>query len=174
VQAIDTARARPGVSPEAHDTAARLGALVRHLFLHDRGNQLRVLEESGLSLTQCKVLLELGGLGSEPEPRQVGELAELFGASLPSTSRAIDGLVRKRLITRVEDREDRRVRRVAITDKGKQLVNTLTLVRMAGLETFAAGLTAAERRRLDGAIDALMGRADIAESYEHLREVLPR
>ncbi len=50
-------------SPEAQETAARLTALMRHLFLYDRGNQLRVLEDSGLSMTQCKALLELGGLG---------------------------------------------------------------------------------------------------------------
>ena len=51
------------VSGEAQETAARLSALMRHVFLYDRGNQLRVIEESGLSMTQCKALLELGGLG---------------------------------------------------------------------------------------------------------------
>ena len=54
-------------SAEAQETAARLSALLRHVFLYDRGNQLRVIEESGLSMTQCKALLELGGLG-EREP----------------------------------------------------------------------------------------------------------
>ena len=53
----------PEVSAEAQDTAARLSALLRHLFLYDRGNQLRVIEECGLSMTQCKALLELGGPG---------------------------------------------------------------------------------------------------------------
>jgi DNA-binding MarR family transcriptional regulator len=40
-----------------------------------------VIEESGLSMTQCKVLLELGGLGQTPEAWQVGDLAEAFGVS---------------------------------------------------------------------------------------------
>ena len=57
----------PSVSAEAQETAARLSALLRHLFLYDRGNQLRVIEESGLSMTQCKALLELGGLGEAAE-----------------------------------------------------------------------------------------------------------
>ncbi len=83
------------MSAEAQDTAARLSALLRHVFLYDRGNQLRVIEESGLSLTQCKALLELGGLGEEAEPRQVGELAEAFGVSVPSMSRAVDALVKQ-------------------------------------------------------------------------------
>jgi DNA-binding MarR family transcriptional regulator len=156
---------------EAQDTAARLSALLRHVFLYDRGSQLRVIEESGLSMTQCKALLELGGIGEEAEPRQVGELAERFGVSVPSMSRAVDALVKGKLATRLEDPADRRVRRVAITAKGKKLVETLLVVRQAGLETFAESLTAAQRRKLDAAIDALMDREDIAKAYELLRGV---
>jgi DNA-binding MarR family transcriptional regulator len=165
--------ALPEVSTEAQETAARLSALLRHLFLYDRGNQLRVIEQCGLSITQCKALLELGGLGQATEPRQVSDLAETFGVSVPSMSRAVDALVKKRLATRVEDSDDRRVRRVGITAKGKQLVDTLVVVRQAGMEAFTAGLTAAQRRKLDAAIDALMDRDDIAEAFEHLKEVGP-
>jgi DNA-binding MarR family transcriptional regulator len=88
-------------------------------------------------------------------------------------SRAVDGLVKKRLATRVEDPDDRRVRRVAITERGKKLVETVVVVRQAGMETFAASLTAAQRRKLDAAIDSLMDRPDIAAAYEHLKEVGP-
>jgi DNA-binding MarR family transcriptional regulator len=163
----------PEVSPEAEETAARISALLRHLFLYDRGNLLRVIEESGLSMTQCKALLELGGLGSEVKPRQVGDLAETFGVSVPSMSRAVDALVKDGLATRVEDPDDRRARRIAITAKGKQLVETLVVVRQAGIEAFAATLSAAQRRKLDAAVDSLMDRDDIAEAYEHLKEVGP-
>src|SRR5690242_1124308 len=91
------------IDAEARDTAARICALMRHVFLYDRGNQLRVLEDTGLTMTQCKVLLELGGLGNCPSTWQVSDLAEVFGASLPAMSRAVDGLVKKELATRVED-----------------------------------------------------------------------
>jgi DNA-binding MarR family transcriptional regulator len=163
----------PEASPEAHATAARLSALLRHLFLYDRGNLLRVIEDSGLSMTQCKALLELGGLGEASEARQVGDLAETLGVSVPSMSRAVDALVRARLATRVEDSEDRRVRRIAITAKGKKLVDTVLVVRQAGMEAFAESLSAAQRRKLDAAIDSLMDREDIAEAYEVLKGVGP-
>lgn len=163
----------PEVGPEAQETAARISALLRHLFLYDRGNLIRVIEESGLTMTQSKALLELGGLGEAIEARQVSDLAEALGVSVPSMSRAVDGLVRKRLATRVEDAEDRRVRRIAITARGKKLVETLVVVRQAGMETFAASLTAAQRRKLDAAVDALMDRPDIAEAYELLKGVGP-
>lgn len=151
------------------ETAARLIALIRHLFLYDRGEQLRVIDESGLSMTQCKVLLELGGQGHAAQAWQVGDLAERFGVSLPSMSRAVDGLVRSELATRVEDPDDRRVRRVEITAKGKELVETLITVRKAGIESFAATLTAAQRRKLDAAVEALMDRDDIAATYRQLK-----
>jgi len=163
----------PEVGAGAQETAARISALLRHLFLYDRGNLIRVIEESGLTMTQSKALLELGGLGEATEARQVSDLAEALGVSVPSMSRAVDGLVRKRLATRVEDAEDRRVRRIAITAKGKKLVETLVVVRQAGMETFAASLTAAQRRKLDAAVDALMDRPDIAEAYELLKGVGP-
>ncbi len=159
------------VSAAEQETAARLSALMRHVFLYDRGNQLRVIEDSGLSMTQCKALLELGGIGEETEPRQVSELAETFGVSVPSMSRAVDALVGEDLATRVEDPNDRRVRRIAITERGEKLVDTLLVVRQAGLEAFAESLTAAQRRKLDAAIGSLMDREDIAATYDHLKGV---
>jgi DNA-binding MarR family transcriptional regulator len=155
--------------PAEQETAARLTALMRHLFLYDRGNQLRVIEGCGLSMTQCKALLELGGLGQTAETWQVGDLAERFGVSVPSMSRAVDALVKAELATRVEDPDDRRVRQVRITGKGKELVDTLVTIRQTGMQAFAASLSAAQRRKLDAAVDALMDREDIAQTYEHLK-----
>jgi len=156
-------------SPAEKDTAARMAALMHHMFLYDRGNQLRVIEETGLSMTQCKVLLELGGLGRTAEAWQLSDLAELFSVSVPSMSRAIDALVKAKLATRVEDPNDRRVRRVKITAKGKTLVAALVTVRLTGIESFVATLSAAQRRKLDAAIEALLDREDIAQTYEHLK-----
>src|SRR4051794_19533513 len=156
-------------SPAEKDTAARIAALMHHMFLYDRGNQLRVIEETGLSMTQCKVLLELGGLGHAVQAWQVGDLAELFGVSVPSMSRAVDALVKARLASRVEDPDDRRVRQVKITAKGKNLVATLVTVRLTGIESFVATLSAAQRRKLDAAVEGLLDREDLAQTYEHLK-----
>ncbi len=170
IERADGSDASAEVGAEARDTAARICALMRHVFLYDRGNQLRVLEDSGLTTTQCKALLELGGLGNCPSTWQVTDLAEMLGSSLPAMSRAIDGLVKKNLATRVEDPTDRRVRVVRITEDGKRLVDTVTTVKRNGLEAFASSLTATQRRKLDAAVESLMDRDDIATTYEHLKE----
>ena len=168
VKAIAEATRRETSAAEK-DTAARVIALMHHMFLYDRGNQLKVIEETGLSMTQCKVLLELGGLGHAAAAWQVSDLAELFGVSVPSMSRAVDALVKAKLATRVEDPDDRRVRRVKITAKGKNLVATLVTVRLTGIESFVATLSAAQRRKLDAAVEALMDREGLARTYEHLK-----
>jgi DNA-binding MarR family transcriptional regulator len=170
IERTDEVGASAEVPAEARDTAARICALMRHVFLYDRGNQLRVVEDSGLTTTQCKALLELGGLGDCPPTWQVSDLATLLGSSLPATSRAVDGLVKKNLATRVEGSTDRRVRVVRITDDGKRLVEKLTTVKRNGLEAFASTLTAGQRRKLDAAVESLMDREDIATTYEHLKE----
>ena len=154
-------------TPEIRATAARIAAFFSHVFLFDQGQQLRTIEESGLTMAQCKTLLALAGPGESAEPRQINEIAERLGLSLPSISRAVDGMVRKRLITRVEDPHDRRVRRIAIAAKGEKLVAELVSMRLAGLEAFASTLSPAQRRKLDAAIDSL-DREEIATTYQEL------
>ena len=152
-------------APEVRATAARIAALFSHVFRFDQGHQLRTIEESGLSMAQCKTLLALAGPGQSAEPRQITEIADGLGLSLPSVSRAVDGMVRSKLITRVEDPNDRRVRLIAIAPKGEKLVEELVTMRLAGLEAFTSTLTAAQRRKLDAAIDGLDSET-IASAYD--------
>lgn len=147
---------------------------MRYLLQFDRGETLRALEQSGLTLTQCKTLLLLAGGHQEPEPAAVNGLADSLGVSLSSISRAVDGLVQKRLVTRAEDERDRRVRRVAITAKGQRLADGLLAARIAGLEDFVGTLTVTQRRKLDSAVGALLDRDEIAEVYERAKEMPSR
>jgi DNA-binding MarR family transcriptional regulator len=159
-----------GTEAALRSTATQLGAVMSNVFLHDRGEQLQAIEESGLTMSQCKALLTLAGPGVSTEPRHIGEIAERLGLSLPAMSRAVDGLVRKRLITRVEDEQDRRVRRIAITAKGERLVSQLVSMRVASLESFISSLSATQRRKLDAALEALLESEEIAATYRELRE----
>ncbi len=99
------------------------------------------------------------------------ELAEQIGLSMPAMSRAVDGLVKSGYVTRVEDPDDRRVRRIAITEAGEELVDRMLSARLAGMREFAATLSAAQRRKLDAAVDPLMDREDIARTYRKLKEL---
>jgi DNA-binding MarR family transcriptional regulator len=105
------------------------------------------------------------------EPYAGRDIAARLQISLASVSRAVDGLVRSRLVSRVEDAEDRRVRRLSITDKGRRLAGEIVAARLADMEAFAASLTPAQRRKLDGALEAVLDNEEIRAVARELEEL---
>jgi DNA-binding MarR family transcriptional regulator len=141
----------------------KLGAIVVRC-MGPRGNEVfRVIDESGLTFAQMKVLVELEV--PDEDARTVTALSEELGISVASASRAADGLVRKKLATRVEDRNDRRIKRLALTLRGHRLADRIISARLATLEDFAGSLGPDERQKLESALDALLERPEIAEIY---------
>jgi len=130
----------------------------------DGGAVMRAIDETGLGLVQFKTLVSLAG-NPDREQAPVKQVAEQLGVSVPSASRSVEELVKRGLVSRTEDPEDRRVRRVALTPAGQELADEVMAARVAGLEQFAATLTAAERRKLEAAVDVMLKRDEIAEVY---------
>lgn len=160
-------------SAEVRETALRVGTLFRHLMSYgDGGQSLREIDEHGLSFVQFKAMMELSASGADAPYLQ--ELAESLGASMPSLSRAVDGLVRKGLVTRSEDPDDCRRRRVALTGSGREITDRFFHSRAAGVIQFASGLTAEQRQGLDAAIGSLLDREDIAPIYEKFEGVITK
>jgi DNA-binding MarR family transcriptional regulator len=145
------------------ELALKLGTLIMRCMGAGGSDVLRVIDESGLTFAQMKVLVELQA--ADDETSTVTALSEDIGISVPSASRAADGLVRKKLATRVEDPDDRRVRRLALSSKGQRLADRIISARLASLEEFTSSLEADERRKLESALDALIERPEIAEIY---------
>ena len=156
--------------PEAREIAHRFGA-VMYGTASTAGEFFRTLEESGLTLTQVKVLTALAS-GAHGEPRAAKDIVGRTGTSLPTVSRAVDALVRGGLVRRAADTEDRRVRNLVLTEKGQRLVRQLLAARMDGLEAFVADLTQAQRRKLSVALDSLLEREEITTAYRELKEDL--
>lgn len=152
---------------EAREIARRLGA-VMHGTASRAGEFLRTLEESGLTLTQCKVLTALAT--GDREPRAAKDIAAPIGVSLPTVSRAVEVLVRRNLVGRAEDADDRRVRNLVLTDEGERLVRQLLAARLDGLAIFIADLNQTQRRKLSAALDSLLEREEIATAYRELKE----
>lgn len=167
---ITEAEAAVTANPEAREIAHRLGAVMYATATTAR-EFFRTLEESGLTLTQCKVLTALAP-GAQGEPQAAKDIAARTGASLPTVSRAVDVLVRRDLVRRDEDTEDRRVRNLSLTEDGKRLARQLLAARMDGLAIFIAGLTQVQRRKLAAAVDSLLEREEVAAAYRELSEDL--
>lgn len=75
--------------------------------------------EFSLPQVATLILLEEGGA---PTIKQV---AEYLGRSVSTVSRLVDQLVEQGLVTRREDENDRRNKRLAITEKGRSLIATV-------------------------------------------------
>src|SRR6201996_5366325 len=76
------------------------------------------IEQTGLGLSDFGVLEILLHKGPLPV-NTIGPMVDLTPGSI---STAVDRLVAKRLVSRVESAEDRRVRIVALTPRGKDLI----------------------------------------------------
>ena len=154
------------ISAADREFASRLGAVMLSCMTADGGAAMRAIDESGLSFSQMKVLAHLTAAG---EDSTVKPIAEALGLSLPSVSRAVDGLVRRKLATRTEDEHDRRQRRVAATAAGRRLAESIIAARLEGLGRFAASLSNEERESLDAALGLLLEREEIAAHYRRYR-----
>lgn len=88
---------------------------LQRLFAYDRSDPLFT---SHLTLTQIKILMLLSRHGSVSG----GELAGLLGVGLAALSGMIDRLAGQDLVARTEDLHDRRVRRIALTKAGSELI----------------------------------------------------
>lgn len=115
---------------------------------------VEVLEDLDLTLGQLKLLEVIAGRDERPS---VKALSEQLGCSLASASRGSDALVRRGLLERREDDQDRRVKRLALTPAGAQALERIDTVRLAALERFAAGLAPEQRARLGEALDDVTG-----------------
>ncbi len=165
----------PGAVPSGvRETAVLVGTFFRHLTtFSDGGDSLSMIDELGLTFVQFKAMIELSVFqpGSAP---YLQELAETLGASMPSLSRAIDGLVKQDLASRYEDPDDRRRRRIELTGKGREVINGFFSRRMAGAVRFSADLDDQEREALDRAIRLLLDREEIRPVFDQIDRALPR
>ncbi len=90
------------------------------------------------SLPQLATLLLL----DEEGELTIKQVTEILGRSVSATSRLLDQLVERGMVSRREDERDRRAKRVAITEKGRTLIASLERrradVQIAVMEYYSA------------------------------------
>jgi DNA-binding MarR family transcriptional regulator len=146
-------------SAAASDLAGDLYAVVVYLHKNCNADLFEAVGALELTLTQIKLLHHL-----EDQDRELTlkEGAQLVHVSLPAASRMVDDLVRRGFVERHEDVEDRRMKRVRLTDDGRSVIRRLNAARLTGLEQFLQTLTDAERQPLARALSQLLEREEVA------------
>jgi DNA-binding MarR family transcriptional regulator len=108
-----------------------------------------------LSTSQLRLLFILHHRGES----SLHELQQAVGLSVAATGRAVDALVRDDLASRREDPSDRRVKRIALTEHGSDVVQRFAAGRRSGFVEVVSTLTDDERAALSAALAPILARA---------------
>jgi DNA-binding MarR family transcriptional regulator len=141
----------PGVSSDQLADAL-MGFFVR-LMKGDQGELFAVVAELDLTMPQMRGMFVLNG---SERALALTELAPSMGLSVAAAGRAVDGLVRKGLVSRTEDCEDRRIKRLAVTEAGQAALVRIAEARREGFRRFAETLGERERAALAEAFAAAL------------------
>jgi DNA-binding MarR family transcriptional regulator len=148
-----------GVGGDSSERAALVASLraMRKAMARDfMASAIAALDHSDLSMVQMATLMLLDSCDELP----VRALAERLGRSLSATSRLLDQLVRRRLLWRAIDKDDRRVRRVGLAARGRALVEQLMSDRADAQLRIMQQLTARQRAQVRRAMQILQDAAE--------------
>jgi DNA-binding MarR family transcriptional regulator len=135
-------------------------ALASFLMRSSHVGTFNRIAELDLSFTQIKALCTIDLDESEPS---VKELAESMKISLPAMSRAVEGLCERGFVDRLEDRADRRLKRIRLTEPGRAVTSTLNEARLIGMQEFLTSLSEEEAGALGRALELILAaRPEIA------------
>ena len=116
-------------------------ALLMRVSLQDL---MGYIHRKGISMAQINVLYQLHYRG----PCKVLAFTHALSLSPAGASQLIERMVRQGSVERLDDPADRRVRRVYLTEPGRQLVAESIAVRNEWIQRFGAGLTGEEKQQV--------------------------
>ncbi|MEU4619045.1 MarR family transcriptional regulator [Actinoplanes sp. NPDC023801] len=138
-----------------------MGASIQleHLFADDRSDPLF---SSHLTMSQLKIMLLLSRHGTLAG----GELARMLGVGAAALSGMIDRLVVQDLVTRTEDVNDRRVRRIGLTRAGTEVIEGIITAGVAKQRQLLSRLSAEELTIVAQAMELLVREAGCQAAEE--------
>jgi DNA-binding MarR family transcriptional regulator len=146
------ARQRGGSALQIADTAdlARVVRLAAHL----ERDLIEICKVAGFKAAQFQVLAELRS--RDPLPMSASDLARAVILTTGGMTPVLDQLADRGLINRQVDPEDRRARRITITEKGRSVIIRALDQQIARHRALNAALTAEEREALSDILRKLL------------------
>lgn len=151
-------RRRAGRGIHVSDTA-NIARMIRLAALLAR-DLAEICAVAGLKPGQFQVLAELRG--RDPLPMNASDLARAIVLTSGGMTPILDQLEQHGLILRQMDGEDRRARRISITEKGRSTVNRALEQQIARHRALNAALTLEERETLSALLRKLLLAAEPA------------
>ncbi len=117
-------------------------------------NFIHYSKESGLSMSQIGALFQISRGKSS-----VSDLGDGQGITPAAASQMLERLVQQGVILRTEDPQDRRVKQIALTDKGRQILEESIQARQGWLNDLAHNLSPDEKQQIMAAIKVMTAKA---------------
>lgn len=146
------ARARPGVDVSPMGVLGRLSRLTRRF---ERELQ-EVFTRHGLQPGEFDLLATLRRADVDGHGLTAGQLADSAMVTSGAITNRLDRLVAKDLITREADPRSRRTIRVALTRRGREVVDAALHDHVANEERLLSAMTTAQRGQLEGLLRILL------------------
>ncbi|MDE2127509.1 MAG: MarR family transcriptional regulator [Armatimonadetes bacterium] len=142
----DASPAPRTLAEDAAEIEAILPRIARRLFQLDHAHPASNLPVAQLKV--CSILLH--------GPRPMNCISAELGISLSATTQIADRLERAGLVMRESEPDDRRVRLLALTEVGKEIMETRRAFRLNGAMQVLGRMTPEVRRSVLEAMERLM------------------
>ena len=126
------------------------------VFMHrSMRGYMHYAREKGLSRSMIGTLFHL----SHRDHAGVTDLSEHLGVSSAAASQMLERLVEEGLIKRSEDPDDRRMKKITLTDKGAMVMKESVRARLDWLKDLIGTFTEEEKKQIKLAMDLIIKNA---------------
>jgi len=122
---------------------------------HSMRGYMHYAREKGLSRSMIGTLFHL----SHRDHAGVTDLGEHLGVSSAAASQMLEHLVEENLIQRTEDPDDRRMKKITLTEKGYQVMKESVSARLGWLDELTALLSEEEKNQISTVINLIVDRS---------------
>ncbi len=126
---------------------------------HSMRNFILYAKEKNYSVAQLNALYRIHHKGA----CGISDLGEEMGVTSAAASQLLDKLVQQGLAVRTEDPQDRRNKRVALTEAGERIVQESMAARQSWLDLLAEKLTQSEQEQVNHSLRLLIEKAKTLE-----------
>jgi DNA-binding MarR family transcriptional regulator len=152
----------PTTPQSLHET---LEEFIQRIFAFCQTDAMDTLVDLDVSFSQARTMFVLSHVGS---PMPINEIATRLGLSVAATGRNVDQLVQLGVVERTESADDRRVKLVALSARGFEIVDQQFEQKRRALRVFADRLSPSEAENLTKAIRPILAGDSLRSSSKEV------
>lgn len=139
------------MSEKAEESVTKVERLLRHMAFIIKKRGRDILVDFGITSPQFNALLTL----KDHPSITMGELCEKLFLACSTATDLIDRMEKNGFLERNRDAQDRRVIRLSISEKGKQVISEVIVARRRYVASILEKLTEEETEQLGNSLDKL-------------------